>query len=333
MSFRVTQKTLESLEWPEVARRLRHECRTPQQQTGNSFSEFAEGLGEVRTRLSETSEARALLDGDHVAPLAGVADLQAALPTRREERNPDAATAARGALDSRGPARNEALPRSQQRARAAACRPGFRALGSQRPRTRHRLVDRPGWRSARRRIPRTRRRTTRKQPARERSAASPGPLPARPRHLVEPVRRLLHRAQRPLRAARPGGRQGLRARDRPRCLALGNHPLHRAGGRRRAEQQAEAGRAQRVPRGSPGVARPHLPGGRGGADVAGRPRDARPHRSCLRAGTPVSTDARGRTPRWSRTAYSAWCNCGTPCWTPRRRSPTTSTWEPTGTCW
>ena len=78
MSFRVTQKTLESLEWPEVARRLRHECRTPQQQTGNSFSEFAEGLGEVRTRLSETSEARALLDGDHVAPLAGVADLQAA---------------------------------------------------------------------------------------------------------------------------------------------------------------------------------------------------------------------------------------------------------------
>ncbi len=78
MSFRVTQKTLESLEWPEVARRLRDECRTPRQETGNSFADFAEGLSEVKARLTETSEARALLDGDQVAPLGGVVDLDAA---------------------------------------------------------------------------------------------------------------------------------------------------------------------------------------------------------------------------------------------------------------
>ena len=78
MSFRVTQKTLESLEWPEVARRLREECRMPQQEIGNSFAEFAEGLTEVKSRLAETSEARALLDGDLVAPLGGVVELQAA---------------------------------------------------------------------------------------------------------------------------------------------------------------------------------------------------------------------------------------------------------------
>ncbi|MFP6624858.1 MAG: endonuclease MutS2, partial [Myxococcota bacterium] len=78
MSFRVTQKTLESLEWPEVARRLREECRTPRQETGNSFADFAEGLSEVKARLTETSEARALLDGDQVAPLGGVVELYAA---------------------------------------------------------------------------------------------------------------------------------------------------------------------------------------------------------------------------------------------------------------
>lgn len=78
MSFRVTQKTLESLEWPQVARRLREECRTPRQETGNSFADFAEGLSEVKARLTETSEARALLDGDQVAPLGGVVELYAA---------------------------------------------------------------------------------------------------------------------------------------------------------------------------------------------------------------------------------------------------------------
>jgi len=78
MSFHVAQKTLDSLEWPEVARRLRDECRMPQQPTGNSSPEFAQDLGEARARLSETSEARYLLDGDQVAPLAGVADLRGA---------------------------------------------------------------------------------------------------------------------------------------------------------------------------------------------------------------------------------------------------------------
>ena len=78
MSFHVTQKTLESLEWPEVARRLRAECRIPQQPIGNSSADFAESLAEVRSRLAETSEARVLLDSDRVAPLSGVAELQPA---------------------------------------------------------------------------------------------------------------------------------------------------------------------------------------------------------------------------------------------------------------
>jgi len=78
MSFRVTQKTLESLQWPEVARRLREECRMPRQETGNSFSEFADSLAEVRARLAETSEARGLLDGDQIPPLGGVVEVHAA---------------------------------------------------------------------------------------------------------------------------------------------------------------------------------------------------------------------------------------------------------------
>jgi DNA mismatch repair protein MutS2 len=99
MSFRVTPKTLECLEWPQVAARLRAQCRTPQarerlllhegpeeadddgaerQPTGNSYAEFADGLNEVRVRLAETSEARALLDADQIPPLGGIADLELA---------------------------------------------------------------------------------------------------------------------------------------------------------------------------------------------------------------------------------------------------------------
>ncbi len=99
------QKTLESLEWVEVTSRLRAECRTPQARawlparTGGTadegveqdpespaaaaapeprFRELATGLPEVRARLAETSEARALLDAGKVPPLGGVHDLAAA---------------------------------------------------------------------------------------------------------------------------------------------------------------------------------------------------------------------------------------------------------------
>jgi DNA mismatch repair protein MutS2 len=106
MSFRVTQKTLESLEWSQLVGRLRDHCRTPQargwlprhgekggeeareeeddeaQLAGSSapegeVSEFASTLREVRERLAETSEARALLDAELIPPLGGVADLDA----------------------------------------------------------------------------------------------------------------------------------------------------------------------------------------------------------------------------------------------------------------
>ena len=69
MSFRVGQKTLESLEWPDVRTLLHEQCRTPH--ASGNLQEFAEGLAEVKTRLAETSEARVLLDGDHVEPGPG----------------------------------------------------------------------------------------------------------------------------------------------------------------------------------------------------------------------------------------------------------------------
>jgi DNA mismatch repair protein MutS2 len=73
MSFRVTQKTLESLEWPDVIARVREQCRTPQ--ALGRADEFSTGLAEARELLAETSEARVLLDEGRVAPLSGVTDL------------------------------------------------------------------------------------------------------------------------------------------------------------------------------------------------------------------------------------------------------------------
>lgn len=103
MAFQVSEKTLESLEWPRVVRRLQANCRTPQarqrlaprepddeedldagsdvQLTGNEtpgFEIFAEGRHEVLDRLAETTEARALIDADLVVPLGGIADMEPA---------------------------------------------------------------------------------------------------------------------------------------------------------------------------------------------------------------------------------------------------------------
>ncbi len=77
MSFRVTENTLERLEWPELAARLLALCRTPQAKTGDPRAEFASSLREVKVRLAETSEARALLDSDQIPPIGGVSDLTA----------------------------------------------------------------------------------------------------------------------------------------------------------------------------------------------------------------------------------------------------------------
>ncbi len=107
----ITQKTLESLEWQRVVAMLTRYCRTPQARlrlgpadlvtdegdtaggtaTGNpgaEGSEVGEGLarGEfeaslagVRERLTETSEARAVLEAGTPPPLHGIADLRRAL--------------------------------------------------------------------------------------------------------------------------------------------------------------------------------------------------------------------------------------------------------------
>lgn len=102
MGFQVTQKTLDSLQWPEVVARLRTACRTPQarawlprpaapadpdapgeddtalrQPIGSPYAAFADSPAEVHERLAETSEARSLLDTDRIPPLGGVADLEA----------------------------------------------------------------------------------------------------------------------------------------------------------------------------------------------------------------------------------------------------------------
>jgi len=116
MPFRVAQKTLERLEWPQVLEQLAGECRTPQAQlhlrahepadtpevsetretrqagTGTPpFTDeaattqaalhypFEQTVSGSRERLAETSEARALLDSEQMPPLGGAMDLEATL--------------------------------------------------------------------------------------------------------------------------------------------------------------------------------------------------------------------------------------------------------------
>ena len=93
MPFRVAQKTLERLEWPQVVARLQAHCRTPQArqklvcpelQEGDDRAEsaapavFAQELAQVRARLAETSEARSLLNTEQTPPLDSFEDLAVA---------------------------------------------------------------------------------------------------------------------------------------------------------------------------------------------------------------------------------------------------------------
>jgi DNA mismatch repair protein MutS2 len=74
--FSVSQKTLDRLEWPEVVERLRRLARTPRGRIRCEADDslFEADLGEARTRLAETSEARAILDAGTLPPLEGVRD-------------------------------------------------------------------------------------------------------------------------------------------------------------------------------------------------------------------------------------------------------------------
>jgi len=90
--FTVTQKTLERLEWPQILGRLCALTRTP---LGRSplesaadgsiptalFEDTPEG---VRERLTETSEARAILAAGDAPPLGGVVDLGETLRRARK---------------------------------------------------------------------------------------------------------------------------------------------------------------------------------------------------------------------------------------------------------
>jgi DNA mismatch repair protein MutS2 len=88
MSFEVAESTLESLEWALVTDALRACCRTPlglrlipEASKGARFVQtlFEQSDDRVRTRLAETSEARALLDGDYPPPLGSCADIASPL--------------------------------------------------------------------------------------------------------------------------------------------------------------------------------------------------------------------------------------------------------------
>jgi len=79
MSFRVSPRTLERLEWAEIVERLAACAATPggaARARGGLFEPDAAGM---RARLAETSEARALLEEGGPPPTEGVRELDAAL--------------------------------------------------------------------------------------------------------------------------------------------------------------------------------------------------------------------------------------------------------------
>ncbi len=90
MSFRVSAKALQRLEWPQLVERLRDHAATPRGRArcappGDDDASvdpgglFQADLESARARLAETSEARALLEAGEVPPLGGASDLEPAL--------------------------------------------------------------------------------------------------------------------------------------------------------------------------------------------------------------------------------------------------------------
>ena len=87
MSFSITQKTLERLEWPRLAERLAAAARTPGGRAAlaaDSAAGFAADLSAVRERHCETAEALAILAPGDVPPLAGIGDPAAPLARARK---------------------------------------------------------------------------------------------------------------------------------------------------------------------------------------------------------------------------------------------------------
>jgi DNA mismatch repair protein MutS2 len=99
MSFFVSQKTLERLEWPQVLEMLQKHARTPGGREKFAWSNARELFESTRygveERLEETTEARAILGTGTMPPLADVAAPTVALARARK----DAVLSARELLD------------------------------------------------------------------------------------------------------------------------------------------------------------------------------------------------------------------------------------------
>ena len=86
MTFSVTQKTLERLDWPELLERLQSFARTPRggaRLTPEVPDLFAETSAGVRERLARTAEARSVLEGAGPPPLGDGPDPGEALGRAR----------------------------------------------------------------------------------------------------------------------------------------------------------------------------------------------------------------------------------------------------------
>ena len=77
MAFRVSPRTLERLEWPQLVARLAAHLRTPHgvERLGERGVLFESDAAAVGARLAETSEARALLEAGELPPLGGARPL------------------------------------------------------------------------------------------------------------------------------------------------------------------------------------------------------------------------------------------------------------------
>ena len=341
LDFSITQKTLERLEWPRIAARLAAAARTPRGRAslapppgGDAADGFAPSLeAAARTPRRDGRGAR-----DPGAPAtrrrwAGSARSRRALARARK----GGTLAAEALLDLRGTlaalretagffeARREQAPRLAQLAAAvreqaalerrieAALEPSGELRDSASPE----LAAGPAREPER----------LGGDPAAARAAA-PGSRPALPS-----LRRLLHGAQRPLRAAGARRGEGRRARHPPRRLALGDHGLRRARGAGRSQQPAPAVRARGGARGA-ARAGGALGGGRrrGGRDRggdlgAGR---RRPRVRARRARAGAARDApRGRHAR----ASCAPSGCAIRCFRWTRPSATTSASARATRCW
>jgi len=89
MSFTVTQKTLERLEWPVIVERLADELRTPRGRqrvlpAGPGTSLFERHPEGVRRRLAETRQALETLEAGEPPPLGGAAELAPVLARARK---------------------------------------------------------------------------------------------------------------------------------------------------------------------------------------------------------------------------------------------------------